>query len=60
MSNREPGRPKQGPTLSESRSPYPADGVSSSPRAAAPGRSQARPAPLSEGWTPYPADGVSS
>ena len=34
-------------------------GVAASP-AAAPGRSQARPAPLSEGWTPYSADGVSS
>ena len=32
-----PGRPKQGPTLSEGRSPYPASGVSPSPRAAAPG-----------------------
>ena len=25
-----PGRPKQGPTLSEGRAPYPAGGVSSS------------------------------
>ncbi len=52
-----PGRPKQGLTLSEGRSPYAAIGVSS--RAAAPGRPKQGPT-LSEGRSPYSAIGVSS
>ena len=54
-----PGRPKQGPTLSEGRSPYSASGVLSFPRAAAPGRPKQGPT-LSEGRSPYSASGVLS
>ena len=38
-----PGRPKQGPTLSEGRSAYPASGELSSRRVAAPGRPEQGP-----------------
>ena len=52
-----PGRPKQGPTLPEGRSAYPASGVLTSLRAAAPGRPKQGPT-LSEGRSLYPASGV--
>ena len=52
-----PGRPKQGPTLSEGRLPYAARGVLQCPRAAAPGRPKQGPT-LSEGRLPYAASGV--
>ena len=53
-----PGRPKQGPTLAEGRSTYPARGVpTSSPRAAAPGRPKQGPT-LAEGRSTYAASGV--
>ena len=52
-----PGRPKQGPTLSEGRLPYSASGVLTSTRAAAPGRPKQGPT-LSEGRLPYSASGV--
>jgi hypothetical protein len=52
-----PGRPKQGPTLAEGRSPYSASGVLSSLRAAAPGRPKQGPT-LAEGRSPYSASGV--
>jgi DNA-binding GntR family transcriptional regulator len=48
-----PGRPKQGPTLPEGRSPYPASGVPSSPGAAAPGRPRQGPT-LPEGRLAVP------
>jgi hypothetical protein len=51
-----PGRPKQGPTLPEGRSPYSASGVQAT-RAAAPGRPKQGPT-LPEGRSPYSASGV--
>ena len=54
-----PGRPKQGPTLTEVRSPYAVGGVSTMTRAAAPGRPKQGPT-LTEGRSPYAAGGVST
>jgi len=50
-----PGRPKQGPTLAEGRSPYSASGVPSFPRAAAPGRPKQGPTLFSD--RPEPVEG---
>jgi hypothetical protein len=47
----------EGPTVSESRLPYPTSGVLRWRRAAAPGRPKQGPT-LSEGRLPYPASGV--